>query len=45
VEDSTRGEVGPGPAFWSRREMLPFVVPFEPACVVLLGLYHCKVDN
>jgi hypothetical protein len=38
------GEVRPGPAFWSRRELLPLVVPSGPACAMLSGLYPCKVD-
>jgi hypothetical protein len=31
-------------AFWSRRELLPLVVPSGPAYVMLSGLYSCKVD-
>jgi hypothetical protein len=34
----------PGPAFWSRRELLPLMVPSGPVCVMLSGLYPYKVD-
>jgi hypothetical protein len=38
------GEVRPDPAFWPHHELLPLLVPSGPACVVLSGLYPCKVD-
>jgi hypothetical protein len=44
VWKTTLGRVGPDPGFWSRRELLPLVVPSGPVCVVLSGLYPCKVD-
>jgi hypothetical protein len=44
VEDDTRAREDPNVAFWSRRELLPLVVPSGPMCVVLSGLYPCKVD-
>jgi hypothetical protein len=40
-----KGEVRPDPAFWSRRELLPLMVSSGPACVMLSGLYPCKVDH
>jgi hypothetical protein len=38
------GEVEPGPTLWPCRELLPLVVPSRHACVMLSGLYPCKVD-
>jgi hypothetical protein len=44
VEDVHLGEVGPDRLLDLVMKLLPFMVPSGPTCVVLSGLYPCKVD-
>jgi hypothetical protein len=44
VEDVHQGEVGPDRLLDLIVKLLSFVVPSGPVCVMLSGLYPCKVD-